>query len=40
MARKPLPVQPKENEEDLMERVHGIERGVVHTGITRWLYER
>lgn len=39
MARKPLRVSVGEIEDDLMERVHGIERGVVRAGVTRWLYE-
>ncbi|HEY6327110.1 MAG TPA: GNAT family N-acetyltransferase [Candidatus Cybelea sp.] len=39
MARKPLRVNPGEEEAQLMERVHEIERGVVRAGITRWLYE-
>jgi phosphoribosylglycinamide formyltransferase-1 len=40
MARKPLRVRDGESEEELMERVHEIERGVVRAGVTRWLYER
>ena len=40
LARKPLLVKPGEDEDDLMERVHEIERGVVRAGVTRWLYER
>jgi phosphoribosylglycinamide formyltransferase-1 len=40
MARKPLHVKPGEDEAQLMERVHEIERGVVRAGVTRWLYER
>jgi hypothetical protein len=40
MARKPLHVRDGESEEELMERVHEIERGVVRAGVTRWLYER
>jgi phosphoribosylglycinamide formyltransferase 1 len=39
MARKPLQVRAGENEGDLMERVHEIERSVVRAGITRWLFE-
>jgi phosphoribosylglycinamide formyltransferase 1 len=39
MARKPLRVEPGEEEPHLMERVHALERGVVRAGITRWLYE-
>jgi phosphoribosylglycinamide formyltransferase-1 len=40
MARKPLRVRDGESEEELMERVHEIERGVVRAGVTRWLYEQ
>ncbi len=40
MSRKPLLVNPGEDEARLMERVHEIERGVVRVGVTRWLYER
>ncbi len=40
MARKPLRVNSGEDEGQLMERVHQIERGVVRAGVTRWLYER
>lgn len=40
MARKPLRVAAEEGEEHLMERVHALERGVVRSGIMRWLYER
>ncbi len=40
MARRPLRVNPGEKEGQLMERVHEIERGVVRSGVTRWLYER
>ena len=40
MARKPLRVKPGEDEAQLMERVHEIERGVVRAGVMRWLYER
>jgi phosphoribosylglycinamide formyltransferase-1 len=40
MTRRPLRVEPKEGEAHLMERVHAIERGVVRSGIIRWLYER
>jgi phosphoribosylglycinamide formyltransferase-1 len=40
MARKPLRVRAGEEEGELMERVHEIERGVVRTGVMRWLYER
>lgn len=40
VARKPLRVNPGEEEGQLMERVHEIERGVVRAGVTRWLYER
>lgn len=39
-ARKPLRVEPGEDEDRLMERVHRLERDVVHSGIMRWLYER
>ncbi len=40
MTRRPLRVEPKEGEAHLMERVHAIERGVVRSGIIRWLYAR
>lgn len=40
MARRPLRVQPGEDEARLMERVHEIERCVVRDGVMRWLYER
>lgn len=40
MTRKPLAVERGEEEEHLMERVHAVERGVVRSGIRRWLYER
>ncbi len=40
LVRRPIRVGPKENEAHLMERVHEVERDVVRTGITRWLYER
>jgi phosphoribosylglycinamide formyltransferase 1 len=40
LARKPLRVEPGEDEDHLMERVHEIERPVVRAGVIRWLYER
>ncbi len=40
LARKPLRIEPGEEEAHLLERVHGVERGVVHAGMMRWLYER
>lgn len=40
MARRPLRVEPGEEEPHLMERVHALEREVVRAGVTRWLYER
>ncbi len=40
IARKPLRVNAGEEEAQIMERVHAIERGVVRAGVTRWLYER
>jgi phosphoribosylglycinamide formyltransferase 1 len=40
MTRKPLRVEPGEEEAHLMERVHDVERGIVRAGIMRWLYER
>ena len=40
LARKPLRVEHAEEEAELMERVHGIEREVVRAGLMRWLYER
>jgi phosphoribosylglycinamide formyltransferase-1 len=39
-ARRPLRVEPGEDEEHLMVRVHELERGVVRSGVMRWLYER
>ncbi|HEX3456874.1 MAG TPA: GNAT family N-acetyltransferase [Candidatus Baltobacteraceae bacterium] len=40
LARKPLRVEPAEEEAALMVRVHTIEREIVRAGIMRWLYER
>jgi len=40
LARRPLRVEPGEEEGPLMERVHKIERDVVRSGVIRWLYER
>jgi phosphoribosylglycinamide formyltransferase 1 len=40
MTRRPLRVEPGEEEDHLTERVHDIERGIVRSGILRWLYER
>ncbi|HEX3671468.1 MAG TPA: GNAT family N-acetyltransferase [Candidatus Cybelea sp.] len=40
MTRAPLRVEPGEEEDSLMERVHELERGVVRAGLMRWLYER
>ncbi len=40
MARRPLRVEPREEEPHLMQRVHALEREVVRAGVTRWLYER
>jgi phosphoribosylglycinamide formyltransferase 1 len=40
LARKPLRIAAGEEEGELMERVHEIERGVVRAGLMRWLYER
>jgi phosphoribosylglycinamide formyltransferase-1 len=39
LARKPVRVARGEEEAQLMERVHEIERGVVRSGLMRWLYE-
>lgn len=39
-ARRPLRVEPGEDEERLMVRVHELERGVVRAGVMRWVYER
>ncbi len=39
LARKPLRVTPGEEEAPLMERIHELERGVVASGLMRWLYE-
>ncbi|MBV9333997.1 MAG: phosphoribosylglycinamide formyltransferase [Candidatus Eremiobacteraeota bacterium] len=40
LTRKPLRVRPGEEEAPLMARVHELERGVVRSGLMRWLYER
>jgi phosphoribosylglycinamide formyltransferase-1 len=40
MARRPLRVEPREEEPHLIERVHALERDVVRAGVTRWLYQR
>jgi phosphoribosylglycinamide formyltransferase 1 len=40
MVRKPLRIQPGEEETVLMERLHRVEHRLVAAGITRWLYER
>jgi phosphoribosylglycinamide formyltransferase-1 len=40
LARRPLRVEPGEEEAGLMERVHGIERRLVAAAVTRWLFER
>ncbi|HET6275732.1 MAG TPA: GNAT family N-acetyltransferase [Candidatus Cybelea sp.] len=40
LARRPLRVEPKEDETHLMNRVHELERGVVRAGVTRWAHER
>jgi phosphoribosylglycinamide formyltransferase 1 len=40
LARKPLRVQPKEDEAHLMERIHAAERDLVKSAIVRWLFER
>lgn len=40
LARRPLRVEPGEDEADLMGRVHELERGVVRAGLMRWLFER
>ncbi|MGA9272622.1 MAG: GNAT family N-acetyltransferase [Candidatus Cybelea sp.] len=40
MTRKPLRVEPGEEEGHLTERVHDIEHGIVRSGTMRWLYER
>lgn len=40
LARRPLRIEPGEDEERLMQRVHTIEHRLVPTGITRWLFER
>lgn len=40
LTRKPLRVEPGEEEAQLMERVHELEHGVVRSGVMRWLYER
>lgn len=40
LARKPLRVEPGEDEAHLMSRVHELERDVVRAGVTCWAYER
>jgi phosphoribosylglycinamide formyltransferase 1 len=40
MTRRPLRVEPGEEEDHLMRRVHDVEHGIVRSGIMRWLYER
>ncbi|HEY2475224.1 MAG TPA: formyltransferase family protein [Candidatus Cybelea sp.] len=40
LARKPLRVEPGEEEATLMERVHGVEQKLVPAAVTRWLFER
>jgi len=40
LARKPLPVEPQEEEAHLMERIHAVERDLVKGAIVRWLFER
>jgi phosphoribosylglycinamide formyltransferase-1 len=40
LTRKPLRVARGEEEVQLMERVHELERGVVRSGLMRWVYER
>jgi phosphoribosylglycinamide formyltransferase 1 len=40
LARKPLRVEPEEDEAHLMRRVHELERDVVRAGVMRWMYER
>lgn len=39
LARKPLRIEEGEAEAALMQRVHELERGVVRSGIMRWLFE-
>jgi phosphoribosylglycinamide formyltransferase 1 len=39
LTRKPVRVKNGEKEEQLLRRVHGFERGVVRSGLMRWLYE-
>jgi phosphoribosylglycinamide formyltransferase-1 len=40
LARKPLRVQPGEEEASVMERLHPVEHRLVTGAIKRWLYER
>ncbi len=40
LARKPVPVEPKEEEAHLMERIHAVERDLVKAAVSRWLFER
>lgn len=40
LARKPLRVEPDEEEAHLMERLHAAERRLVRAAVTRWLFER
>ncbi|MGA8534609.1 MAG: GNAT family N-acetyltransferase [Candidatus Tumulicola sp.] len=40
LVRKPLRVEPDEDEAHVMERLHPVEHSLVSSGIMRWLYER
>ena len=40
LTRKPLAVEPGEDDDALMERLHPLEHDVVERGIRRWLIER
>jgi phosphoribosylglycinamide formyltransferase-1 len=40
LARKPLRIEPREEEAHLMGRIHAVERDLVKSAITRWLFER
>lgn len=40
LVRKPLPIQPGDTVESIMERLHPLEHRMLAGGIMRWVYER
>jgi phosphoribosylglycinamide formyltransferase-1 len=40
LARKPVRIPPGDNEDEVLQKLHQVEYGVVATAIMRWLYER